>query len=109
MRSNRVRPAGWTSADAAGLPIFPGLARYDEVKRGAESEVRQSGAEILIRPDRRDAILEAVGLAASGDVVLIAGKGHERYQEIGGQTFSFDDVEVAREALTSRRLKSRAV
>jgi len=81
----------------------------DEVKRGAESEVRQSGAEILIRPDRRDAILEAVGLAASGDVVLIAGKGHERYQEIGGQTFSFDDVEVAREALTSRRLKSRAV
>jgi hypothetical protein len=32
--SNRVRPAGWTSADAAGLPIFPGLARYDEVKRG---------------------------------------------------------------------------
>ncbi len=35
MRSNKVRPAGWTSADAAGLPIFPGLARYDEVKRGA--------------------------------------------------------------------------
>ena len=34
LRSNRVRPAGWTSADAAGLPIFPGLARYDEAKRG---------------------------------------------------------------------------
>jgi hypothetical protein len=34
LRSNKVRPAGWTSADAAGLPIFPGLARYDEVKRG---------------------------------------------------------------------------
>jgi hypothetical protein len=34
LRSNRVRPAGWTSADAAGLPILPGLARYDEVKRG---------------------------------------------------------------------------
>jgi hypothetical protein len=32
--SNRVRPAGWTSADAAGLPILPGLARYDEVARG---------------------------------------------------------------------------
>src|SRR5665647_1575773 len=31
LRSNVVRPAGWTSADAAGLPIFPGLARYDEV------------------------------------------------------------------------------
>jgi hypothetical protein len=34
LRSNRVRPAGWTSADAAGLPILPGLARYDEVARG---------------------------------------------------------------------------
>ena len=34
LRSNKLRPAGWTSADAAGLPIFPGLARYDEVARG---------------------------------------------------------------------------
>ncbi|MGD9694688.1 MAG: hypothetical protein AB7V42_03390 [Thermoleophilia bacterium] len=34
LRSNRLRPAGWTSADAAGLPIFPGLVRYDEVARG---------------------------------------------------------------------------
>jgi hypothetical protein len=34
LRSNRLRPAGWTSADAAGLPIMPGLARYDELARG---------------------------------------------------------------------------
>jgi len=34
LRSNHLRPAGWTSADAAGLPIFPGLARWDEVSRG---------------------------------------------------------------------------
>ena len=34
LRSNRLRPAGWTSADAAGLPILPGLARYDEARRG---------------------------------------------------------------------------
>jgi hypothetical protein len=34
LRSNRLRPRGWTSADAAGLPILPGLARYDEVRRG---------------------------------------------------------------------------
>ena len=34
LRSNHLRPKGWTSADAAGLPIFPGLARYDEVARG---------------------------------------------------------------------------
>ncbi|MFI5258270.1 MAG: hypothetical protein ACHQ01_01485 [Candidatus Limnocylindrales bacterium] len=35
LRSNALRPAGWTSADAAGLPIFPGLVRYDEVLTGA--------------------------------------------------------------------------
>ena len=35
LRSNTLRPAGWTSADAAGLPIFPGLVRYDEVAAGA--------------------------------------------------------------------------
>jgi hypothetical protein len=34
LRSNALRPAGWTSADAAGLPIFPGLVRYDEVAHG---------------------------------------------------------------------------
>ena len=34
LRSNRLRPRGWTSADAAGLPILPGLVRYDEVQRG---------------------------------------------------------------------------
>ena len=34
LRSNRLRPEGWTSADAAGLPILPGLLRYDEVKAG---------------------------------------------------------------------------
>jgi hypothetical protein len=35
LRSNTLRPAGWTSADAAGLPIFPGLVRYDEVATGS--------------------------------------------------------------------------
>jgi hypothetical protein len=35
LRSNHLRPAGWTSADAAGLPILPGLARYEEVARGS--------------------------------------------------------------------------
>ena len=35
LKSNRLRPAGWTSADAAGLPIFPAIVRYDELQRGA--------------------------------------------------------------------------
>jgi UDP-N-acetylmuramoyl-L-alanyl-D-glutamate--2,6-diaminopimelate ligase len=80
----------------------------DEVKRGADAETRQSSAEVLTDVDRHDAILRAISLAAKGDVVLIAGKGHEKYQEIAGRTLPFDDVAVAREGLEARRVKSRA-
>ncbi len=47
--------------------------------------------------DRREAIRTAVMFAKAGDVVLIAGKGHEKYQIIGGEKFHFDDHEVVRE------------
>jgi UDP-N-acetylmuramoyl-L-alanyl-D-glutamate--2,6-diaminopimelate ligase len=80
----------------------------DEVMRGAEAETRQRGAEVIAIADRREAIVHAVSQAMTGDVVLIAGKGHEKYQEIGDRVLPFDDVAVAREALEARRLKSRA-
>jgi UDP-N-acetylmuramoyl-L-alanyl-D-glutamate--2,6-diaminopimelate ligase len=79
----------------------------DEVNRGAQPETRQRGAEVVTIVDRREAIRHAVAQADAGDVVLIAGKGHEKYQEIGGVTLPFDDVAVAREALEARRLRSR--
>jgi UDP-N-acetylmuramoyl-L-alanyl-D-glutamate--2,6-diaminopimelate ligase len=79
----------------------------DEVNLGAQPEMRQRGAEVITIVDRRDAILHAVARADTGDVVLIAGKGHEKYQEVGGVTLPFDDVAVAREALEARRLRSR--
>ena len=56
-----------------------------------------------IEPDRRAAIERAVAEARAGDVVVIAGKGHEPYQELAGSTIDFDDREVAREALVARR------
>jgi UDP-N-acetylmuramoyl-L-alanyl-D-glutamate--2,6-diaminopimelate ligase len=79
----------------------------DEVNLGAQPEVKQRGAEVLIIVDRREAILHAVAHAEPEDVLLIAGKGHEKYQEIGGVRLPFDDVAVAREALAARRLRSR--
>lgn len=57
--------------------------------------------------DRREAIERAVSGARPGDLVLIAGKGHEKYQAIGDRTLPFDDVEVARGALARRRAGSR--
>jgi UDP-N-acetylmuramyl-tripeptide synthetase len=55
--------------------------------------------------DRREAIHRAIGQARTGDLVIIAGKGHEDYQLIGHETLHFDDKEVAREALASRSSK----
>ena len=57
--------------------------------------------------DRRAAIERAVHEARPGDLVLIAGKGHEKYQVIGERVLPFDDVEVARAALARRRAGSR--
>lgn len=48
-------------------------------------------------PDRREAIKAAINLAESGDVVLVAGKGHEKYQEIKGIKYPFDDKEILKE------------
>jgi UDP-N-acetylmuramoyl-L-alanyl-D-glutamate--2,6-diaminopimelate ligase len=50
-------------------------------------------------PDRSEAIAAAIAEARAGDVVLIAGKGHEDYQILRDRTIPFDDREAAREAL----------
>jgi UDP-N-acetylmuramoyl-L-alanyl-D-glutamate--2,6-diaminopimelate ligase len=70
----------------------------------AEILVGAEGAEV--EPDRRAAIARAVEAAAEGDVVVIAGKGHEQGQQFADRTIPFDDREVAREAL--RRLGAAA-
>ena len=76
----------------------------DEILRGLTPDTKKdSGQRVLTIPDRRDAIVKAIELARAGDLVLVAGKGHEKYQVIGDGTLPFDDVAVAREALARRR------
>jgi UDP-N-acetylmuramoyl-L-alanyl-D-glutamate--2,6-diaminopimelate ligase len=69
----------------------------DHIESGVK-ESRGSGSYLRIK-DRRAAINEAISKAMPGDVVVLAGKGHETYQIIGDETFHFDDVEEAREAI----------
>ena len=75
------------------------LAIIDEVLTGVSGEIE-------VEPDRAAAIERAISLAGEGDVVLIAGKGHEQGQEFADRTVPFDDREVARDAL--RRLGAKA-
>jgi UDP-N-acetylmuramoyl-L-alanyl-D-glutamate--2,6-diaminopimelate ligase len=75
------------------------LAIIAEIVAGAEGELE-------VEPDRRSAIARAVGNARAGDVVVLAGKGHEQGQQFADVTLPFDDREVARELL--RRLGTPA-
>lgn len=73
------------------------LAILAEVQRGAVD----SGGEHVVEPDRRSAIRAALHEARAGDVVVIAGKGHETVQEFSDRTIPFDDRTVAREELVT--------
>ncbi len=68
-----------------------------EVERGMDEP-----RELVIEPDRREAIARGVAAAGPGDVVLVAGKGHERTQIIGASELPFDDREVLAEALRAQ-------
>ncbi len=72
------------------------------VIEGAQSVPRGERAEVVEIGNRHDAIVQAVARAHAGDIVIIAGKGHETGQEIGGVVHPFDDRVVAREALEAR-------
>ena len=63
--------------------------------------IRRSDTKTIVEPDRAVAIHKAFQEARAGDLVLLAGKGHETYQIFADKTIHFDDREVAREALRS--------
>lgn len=74
-------------------------AILDDMEAGLDSEMKKSMLRIS---DRAQAIQKAVELASEYDVILIAGKGHEKYQDINGKKFPFDDKQVLRVAMLGR-------
>ncbi|HEX9991299.1 MAG TPA: UDP-N-acetylmuramoyl-L-alanyl-D-glutamate--2,6-diaminopimelate ligase [Acidimicrobiales bacterium] len=102
-RDRTKRPAmGAAAVEGADLAVLTSdnprhedpLAIIDEVRKGVPA-----GAPLVVEPDRRAAIAVAVGEARPGDVVVVAGKGHETYQDLGDRVVPFDDRVVAGEAL----------
>lgn len=84
----------------------------EEIRRGIVVPANRvlakgrQGTPSLSIVDRREAIERGIREAQAGDLVLIAGKGHERHQVVGERTLPFDDVEIARAALARRRSRS---
>jgi UDP-N-acetylmuramoyl-L-alanyl-D-glutamate--2,6-diaminopimelate ligase len=81
----------------------PRTEQPEAIAEPVAAGVRRAGREAVVELDRRKAIDLAVRSAASGDVVLVAGKGHEDYQIVGHMKHPFDDRIEVRRALQARR------
>ena len=104
-RSKRA-PMGEAAGSLSDVVILtsdnPRTEDPEQILCDAEEGIQKTGKPYKKIADRTDAINQAIAQASSGDLVLIAGKGHEDYQIIGRETFHFDDKEVARAALARR-------
>ena len=104
-RSKRA-PMGEAAGSLSDVVILtsdnPRTEDPEQILCDAEEGIQKTGKPYRKIADRTEAIHQAISEARSGDLVLIAGKGHEDYQIIGREMFHFDDKEVARAALAKR-------
>jgi UDP-N-acetylmuramoyl-L-alanyl-D-glutamate--2,6-diaminopimelate ligase len=116
-RDKGKRPLmGEAAARLADVAIFTSdnprsedpLAILAEMVTGALRVPEDDRAHVIVEPDRAAAIAAAIDSAGKGDVVLVAGKGHERGQYVRGAVIPFDDREVAAGALARRRASEDA-
>ncbi len=107
-RDREKRPEmGMVAAELADLAVVTSDNPRSEDPGAIIAEVVSGAGDVTrvrIIPDRAEAIETAVWVAGPGDAVVIAGKGHERGQDMGGQVRPFDDAEVARHALERLQL-----
>jgi UDP-N-acetylmuramoyl-L-alanyl-D-glutamate--2,6-diaminopimelate ligase len=101
------RPAmGEAAAAAADLAVFTNdNPRSEDPSAILEAMIGgvPAGRDVVVEPDRRAAIGRVVAVAAPGDVVVVAGKGHEQGQDVAGVITPFDDRAVLREAILAGR------
>ena len=109
-RDSTKRPIMGRIASQLGDRVFvtsdnPRTENPVQIVKDVEAGVKEGlhdGVTYEVIVDRREAIHKAIKEATTGDVVIIAGKGHEDYQILKDETIHFDDREVAREALKER-------
>jgi UDP-N-acetylmuramoyl-L-alanyl-D-glutamate--2,6-diaminopimelate ligase len=107
-RDRQKRPLmGKVARDLADIVIVTSdNPRSEEPLAIIQDVLQGTGMDVEIDADRRSAIARGIELAEPGDVVVIAGKGHEQGQEVDGEKLPFDDRVVAREALGRQRRRA---
>jgi len=104
-RDRSKRPLmGATAAELSDIAIVTSdNPRNEDPLEIIEDILKGMGKDnYIVQPDRTKAIREAVAMATAGDIVLVAGKGHENYQEINGVRHHFSDKEVLKEEIKKR-------
>ena len=104
-RDTAKRPMmGEIAGKLAGYTVItsdnPRSEKTEEIIRQIEEGMKKTNGKYKVIVDRKKAIEHALRKAEKGDLILIAGKGHETYQEINGEKHHFDDREVVRELVT---------
>lgn len=104
-RDTAKRPMmGEIAGKLAGYTVItsdnPRSEKPEEIIRQIEEGMKKTNGKYKVIVDRKKAIEHALRKAEKGDLILIAGKGHETYQEINGEKHHFDDREVVRELVT---------
>ena len=94
---------GETAGKIASFSIIttdnPRTEKPEDIIKEIEEGIKKTKGKYTVIVDRREAIKEAIKMMGKGDIVVLAGKGHEKYQEIGKEKKTFDEREIIAEVL----------
>ena len=107
-RDTRKRPImGEISGRIADFTIItsdnPRTEKPEEIVSQIEKGIKKTKGNYTVIVDRIEAIKEAIKMAKKNDIIILAGKGHETYQEINGEKFPFDERTIIKEIINSEK------
>ena len=107
-RDNRKRPVmGEISGKIADYTIItsdnPRTEEPEKIVEQIEQGIKKTNGKYTVIVDRKDAIAEAIKMAKKQDIIVLAGKGHEPYQEINGVKHSFDERIIVKEIINNMK------
>ena len=103
-RDSLKRPImGEISGNIADFTIItsdnPRTEKPEEIVNQIENGIKKTKGKYIVIVDRKEAIKEAINMANKNDIIVLAGKGHETYQEINGEKYPFDEREIVRKII----------